>query len=206
MSCCLKQRISYPEDVEQQEPRADLFDGSLLCLVTNAETTERALKAGSDLARIIGARPYFMEAFEHDSLLAAVEGVPGLISTAVLLAAARAAAWSDSSLLASAVFYQATQPALHSSLEAGSALIANRDQVLARLDAFLESMREVRQLVSDGDTEQLMQLVALAVQRRDEWLAAKPRKPWSDEEVLAGSPRELPRFDPLLPGWGMKKQ
>ena len=84
--------------------------------------------------------------------------------------------------------------------------MANRTEVLRRLDAFLESLRDVRQLVSDGDAEKLTQLIAAAAQRRDEWLAAKPQKPWSDEEAMADSPRELPRFDPIMPGWGMKKR
>ena len=198
--------VLHPSDIEYTEPHADLFHGSVLCMLPTAETAERAIKAGSDLARVIGARPYFMDALEHDSLLAAVEGVPGLVSAAVLLAAVGTQTWSDFSPVAGAIFYQATQPVLHSSLEAGQALVANRIEVLRRLDVFLERLREVRQLVDEGDAEQLTQLIAAAAQRRDEWLATKPQKPWSDEETLAGPPRELPRFDPILPGWGLKKR
>jgi prephenate dehydrogenase len=196
----------HPDAALSDDPRADLFHGAVLCMLATADTPERALKSGSDLAKAIGARGYFMDAVEHDALFAMAEGIPGLVSAAVLLAATRSALWSELMPVSGVVFKQATEPLFDPALDAGEALIHNREEVLRSLDAFLEALREVRQLVDAGDAAALKEVLMNAAEQRVAWLSARPRQPWSDEEALAGPPRELPRFDPIMPGWGIKKR
>lgn len=196
----------HPDVLLTGDPQADLFHGAVLCLLATADTAERAVKAGSDLAKAIGARGYFMDTLEHDALFAMAEGMPGLVSAAVLLAATRSALWDELRPVSGAVFKLATEPLFDPALDAGDALIQNREEVLRRLDAFLEALREVRQLVDTGDADALKDVLLTAAEQRVTWLAERPRQPWSDEEALAGPPRELPRFDPIMPGWGMKKR
>ena len=197
--------ILHPDAAEQYrlKPNADLFHGSVLCMTPTAQTDEAAIKSGSDLAHTIGARPYFMDVFEHDGLLAAVEGMPGLVSTALLLAATRSSSWSELSQIAGSVFAHATQPASHPSIDGGS-LTLNKAGVLRWLDTFLTTLTEVRQAVSDGEAEKLNTLLAEATQQRLEWLMAKPLAPWDDQNAMPGPPHELKRLDPLMPGWGQK--
>ena len=191
-------------DLEKAEPRADLFHGSILAMTPTPDTDEIAIKSGSDLARVIGARPYFMDVFEHDGLLAAVEGMPGLVSAALLLAATRSSSWNELSQVAGSIFADATHAAAHPSLDRGAALTMNRVDVLRWLDTFLDVLKEVRQAVNDGDVEKLNALLSEATQLRLEWLAAKPIAPWDDQNVMPGPPHELNRMDPLMPGWGQK--
>ncbi|MBP7687119.1 MAG: prephenate dehydrogenase [Thermoflexales bacterium] len=201
MSCHL---VLHPEVDEWRVPGPDLFHGAVLCMAPTADTDETAIKSGSDLAKIIGARPYFMDVHEHDGLLAAVEGMPGLVSAAVLMAATHARSWPELSQVAGAVFAQATRSTQHSALDFGAALAYNRADVLRWLDAFLGELRDVRQAVSDGDVAKLNEWLDEAIQRRAEWLAARPIAPWSDENAMPSPPSELKRMDPLMPGWGRK--
>ena len=196
--------ILHPDTANQIEPSAELFHGAVLCMTPTALTDEVAVKSGGDLARTIGARPYFMDVFEHDGLLAAVEGMPGLVSAALLLAATRSRSWDELSQVAGAVFAHATRPATHRALDGGGALTLNKEHVLRWLDTFLESLKEVRQAVSDGDVKKLNELLDEAEQQRLEWLVARPLAPWKDEDALPGPPHELKRMDPLSPGWGQK--
>lgn len=198
--------VLHPDAAVDGEPQADLFEGAVLCLLATVDTSKRALTAGSDLARAIGARGYFMEAGEHDVLLAMAEGMPGLVAAAVLLAATRSSLWNELIPLGGVIFKQATEPLFDPAIDAGEALIQNRAEVLRQLDVFLAALREVRQLVEAGNAAQLKTVLRAAAEQRVVWLSDRPRRPWDDEEARSGSPRELPRFDPIIPGWGMKKK
>jgi prephenate dehydrogenase len=201
LSCHL---VLHPEVDEWREPTPEFFHGAVLCMAPTPDTDEIAIKSGSDLAKIIGARPYFMDVHEHDGLLAAVEGMPGLVSAAVLMAATHARSWPELSQVAGAIFAQTTRAPQHSALDYGAALAYNQADVLRWLDAFLAELREVRQAVSDGDVTKLTTLLDEAAQQRAEWLAARPIAPWKDEDAMPGPPSELKRMDPLMPGWGQK--
>lgn len=196
--------ILHPDAADRfpEEPDADLFHGSLLVMTPTPNTSEAAIKAGDNLAKTIRARPYFMDVFEHDGLLAAVEGMPALVSATMLLAATRSRAWDELSQIAGAVFAQATLPASHPAIDGGAALTMNKTEVLRWLDAFLEALRDVRQTVSAGDTEKLNQMIAEANQLRLEWLSAKPMTPWNDQEAMPEPPHELRRMDLMAPKWG----
>jgi prephenate dehydrogenase len=196
--------VLHPHANELAEPSPEMFDGAVLCLTATAETDEAAIKAGSDLARIIGARPYFMDVHEHDAMIAAVEGMPGIVSAAILMAATRSKAWPELAQIAGAIFAQATYGPGHSAID-GAALVHNRANVLRWLDAFLNELKAVRQAVDSGDAPQLDEWLNQALDQRASWLAARPRAPWSDESALPGPPNELKRFDPLMPGWGHKE-
>jgi prephenate dehydrogenase len=198
--------ILHPEAAVDGEPQADLFQGAVLCLLPTVDTHKRALTAGSDLARMLGVRGYFMDAVEHDALVAMVEGMPGLVAAAMLLAATRSSQWNELIPLSGVIFKQATEPLFDPAIDAGEALIQNRAEVLRQLDAFLLALREVRQLVETGQAEPLKTMLRAAAEQRMTWLFERPRRPWDDEEARFGPPRELPRFDPVLPGWGMKSK
>jgi prephenate dehydrogenase len=144
-----------------------------------------------------------MDAEEHDALLAMAEGMPGLISGAVLLAATRSSLWNELIPLGGAIFKQATGPLFDPAIDAGEALIQNRVEVLRQLDVFLEALHEMRQLVEAGDGTQLKSALRTAAEQWVAWLSDRPRRPWSDEEARLGPPRELPRLNALAPGWGM---
>lgn len=197
--------VLHPDAGVYGEPQADLFQGAVLCLLATVDTPQRALNAGSELARAIEARGYFMEAGEHDALLAMAEGVPGLVAGAMLLAATRSTLWNELIPIGGVIFRQATEPLFDPAIDAGEALIQNRAEVLRQLDAFLVALHEVRQLVETGEAAQLKTVLRAAAEQRVVWLSERPRRPWNDDEARFGPPRELPRFNPITPGWGMKK-
>src|SRR5512135_985577 len=71
MGCHL---ILHPTQAAQTEPTATFFHGAVLCMTPTAQTDAGAIKIGSDLAKALGARPYFLEVAEHDGMIGAVEG------------------------------------------------------------------------------------------------------------------------------------
>ncbi len=201
MGCHL---ILHPERAAQAEPNAALFQGSVLCMTPLAQTDQGVIKIGSDLARALGARPYFLEAAEHDGMIAGVEGLPGLLAAALALTTMQSEAWPELTILAGPLYDRMLRVMSDPALDGGAALTLNHTHVLRWLDSLQGTLRELRRLVAEERTEQLEKILAEAEQKRVEWLNSKPLITWVDEAGVPKSDMKYQRPNPLLPHWGVK--
>jgi len=149
---------------------ADLFKDALFCLVPSPQADPSAVKLAADLAALLGAQPFFLDATEHDSLLAAVEHLPAIASLALLEMAMGQPSWKELRKMAGPTFELATHlastdPSTHSDLAA-----ANRDNVVRWIDALTASLASLRQAVAEGNQEALAKRFAEATAERDRWL------------------------------------
>jgi len=87
-----------------REAGADLFSNTTYCLCPEASTAPEAVDRASDLAQAVGANPRFLDATEHDGLVAGLDQLPFMISMAVFQAAASSPAWREMANLGSARF------------------------------------------------------------------------------------------------------
>jgi prephenate dehydrogenase len=201
MGCHL---ILHPERAAETEPSAALFHGAVLCMTPTAETDAGVIKIGSDLAKALGARPYFLEVAEHDGMIGGVEGLPGLLSAALALTTMQSEAWPELSVLAGPLYDQASRLLIDPVLDNGAELTSNRAHVLRWLDALQVTLRDLRRLIDEGQTEQLEQLFTEVAEKRMEWLNSKPLTAWRDEDGFPQSDMKYQRPNPLLPHWGVK--
>lgn len=201
MGCHL---ILHPTQAAQTEPTATMFHGAVLCMTPTAQTDAGVIKIGSDLAKALGARPYFLEVAEHDGMIGAVEGLPGLLSMALALTTMQSEAWPELSVLAGPIYDQALRPMLDPALDNGAELASNRVHMLRWLDALQATLRELRRLIDEGNTEQLVQMIAEAAEKRTEWIDSKPLTAWTDDSGFPRSTMKYQRPNPLLPHWGVK--
>ena len=196
MGCHL---ILHPEQAAQTEPSATLFHGAVLCMTPTAQTDESVIKIGGDLAKALGARPYFLEAVEHDGMVGAVEGLPGLLSAALALTTLRSEAWPELAMLAGPLYDRALRPMSDPAIDRGSSLTSNRAHVLRWLDSLQTALHDLRRLIDEGRTEQVEQIIAEAEQKRAEWLNSKPVIAWTDEAAMPQSTGKYQRANPLSP-------
>jgi prephenate dehydrogenase len=75
--------------------RADLFKKSVFCIMPSVKADPKAVETAVNLGRILGATPFFLDAFEYDSLMQGLEAVPGLVSAAMLRAVTKSSGWRD---------------------------------------------------------------------------------------------------------------
>jgi prephenate dehydrogenase len=181
-----------------------LFYGAVLCMTPTAKTDAGVIKIGSDLARTLGARPYFLETAEHDGMIGGVEGLPGLLSAALALTTMQSEAWPELSMLAGPLYDQALRPMIDPALDNGAELMSNRVHVLRWLDALQVTLRELRRLIDEDRAEQLEQIITEAAKKRAEWINSKPLTAWTDEAGLPPSNMKYQRPNPLMPHWGVK--
>jgi prephenate dehydrogenase len=149
---------------------ADLFTGALYCLIPLSNTEPEAVRLLSDLVSLIGARPYFIEAAEHDGLVAAVDHLPFILATALLNVTSRSPSWREMKRMASYTFREATRFASDDPPTYRDICLTNRQSIVRWVDACLESLREVQGLVAAEDGEGLESLFTEVLTTRGKWL------------------------------------
>lgn len=171
-------------DPEDSSPSADQFRGGLLGVILPANASEEALNAALNIAQILGATPFFIEAAEADAAQAASEWIPALVSTALLQVASKDPGWRNVQRMAGPSFSSATALSRKASPEILSGNIRlGRDFVVAKLDVLLERLQFMRDCVAHEQAETLRANLAEAKEARLDWLRARQRGQWDGEEI-----------------------
>jgi prephenate dehydrogenase len=180
----------YTGETGYEAGSASLFENGLWSLAPAPGCAPEAARLVSDLVRLLGAFPYFVDPAEHDGLAAASEGLPALFAVAVLQAAATSPGWSETRKIADRSLATATVALVEAD---PAALRANRENVLRYLDAALAELQALRQQLAAG--EALDEAVAQALAQRAAWLAERQRGDW---ERLGEAQSAMPTASDML--------
>lgn len=165
--------------------RADLFQKATWAICPSPTTAERAVKMAADLAERLGAQPLFLQAVEHDSMLAEVDHLPAVISMALLTAMVSQPSWRESRRLASGQFESSTRLVSADPHVFGDAVLANREQVTRWIDTFIDAMASWREAIASGDEEAIGQGFRSAMDERERWLRDRLSGRWGESELPA---------------------
>jgi len=156
----------------------DLFTGGVYGLMPGANCAPEALKLASDLVTLLGATPFYPDPAEHDGLMAAIEGLPGLLSLALMRTAASSPAWREARKLADQPFSAATHLVERDPAQQRALLLLNRDNLIRYLDAVVEQLGDLRRLIVADDAEALDQVLREAGDARRLWLSDRSLGAW----------------------------
>ncbi len=160
--------------------RADLFMGGLFCLVPAPTTDSDAVKLAADLVSILGAKPLFLDAEEHDGLLAAVDHLPVLLALAMLEAMIRQPAWRELRKVAGPAFEASTQLITPSSVTHSDLYVLNRENVVRWIDELRASLDSIRGTLLEEETEALAERFLKTQEERQKWLADHATGEWHE--------------------------
>jgi len=173
---------------QRVEPSCDMYRGGLLGVILSPSAPEEALNAALNLAAVIGATPFFIEAEESDAAQAAVELIPALVGTALLQVASKDPGWRNVQRLAGRNFANATALYRDVSAETMSGNVdLGRDFVIAKLDAVLERLKLLRDSLADEQDETMLNQLSEANEAYVDWLRARQRRQWDGEEADSAS-------------------
>jgi prephenate dehydrogenase len=172
---------------------ASLFENKLFCLTPDVGSEASAVRLAADLVEAMGAKPFFLDAAEHDSMVAAVEHIPAILAGAILEATGGSSGWLDMRKLAASQFYSSTLIMAESGSGAAEACAANRDNVLYWLDRLTAVLRAWRQNLAEGNSEALVKAFDSGLEARHNWLGALASGNW--EEIITP---ELPTSGTLM--------
>ena len=157
----------------------DLFRGGRYVVIPGRKASDEAVKAVLNLVSAVGARPFFLDAFEHDSYAAAVSHLPMILSSALVTGTAKSASWREISKLASTGFRDITRLASGDPVMSLDICLTNRDGLLYWIDETIKELLVYRKQISaatqkeggEEATDQLAETFARAWQTREKWLS-----------------------------------
>lgn len=171
--------------------RADLFHGSLFCLVPGPETSSEALQISHNLVDRLGGTPHYLDVAEHDGLIAGVEHAAHVLAAAYMRSAASGAGWQDARKLAGRIFHNATDMT-RSPEQLSSTLWANREYVLTWIAILQRELAEWEGMLRAEDDAPLREAAESAHAAREKWERAAALQDWAeaavpDQSVATGS-------------------
>jgi prephenate dehydrogenase len=176
---------------------ADLLREALYCFTPAPSASSSAIDVCAWLALALGAQPFFIDATEHDGLQAGVEGLPDLLTIALLRATVDTPGWAEMRKFAGRRFAAATE-AIDDAANRHPSLFLNRENVLHRLEVLIEELMVLRSVLSQGDEEALTQTFAEAAESRSRWIRERQKGMWSengtfDTQGVPGAAQQIGR-------------
>ena len=178
----------------QDAAHPDMFSGASYPLMPAIRAPEKCVQTVVEFVELIGATPRFVDVSEHDSYIAAVSNGPLLMSSALVLAAAKSPAWAEISKFASEEFGDLSRLAGMDPETTHGICKTNPEMMLHWLDTYMAELGELRDALStiDDDSEEsrLKPLLTQAYEERLRWTAGvspETEVPEENAETMVGS-------------------
>lgn len=162
--------IIFPDGQGVGAATPDLFLDALWCMCPATNAAEEAVKLISDMIYLLGAKPYFLDPFEHDGLTAGVGHLPLVLSAALLRVTFGATTWKELRKVTGAPYEAITLLPSNDALFYRDIFLHNRDNVLRWLDLYAEELSSFKELVAAGDAEALSEAFDKAIDARILWM------------------------------------
>ena len=150
----------------------NLLRGCTYCLVPGKNFNAESRKKMEDMVKVIGARPFYIDAQEHDTLVAGVSHLPYLLSVALVTTTVNDPRWSGMAKLASSGYRDTTRLASGDTRMGRDICLTNKKPIMEAIDNYMRSLNELRRLVNDGD-EKIEDHFIQAREAREDWLRQK---------------------------------
>lgn len=176
-------------------PSADRFRNGVLGVILPTGTPQEALEMALQMASLLGAIPYFLEAGEADACAVLAEEIPALLSIALMRTGLSEVAWREVRRTAGPTFVDMVSLGLAAPAgETARIAMQARLSTLEKIDHLLAALQEIRRLVEAKDEAGLERAASEADRALRKWLSARSRADWASEEVGQQAPpiRESP--------------
>jgi len=148
---------------------ASLFRSCTYCLVPGENVRASSRKKLEEMVKIIGAQPFYLDAVEHDSLMAGISHLPHLLSVALVAATVNDPQWHAMAKLAASGYRDTTRLASGEPRMIRDICLTNKDPIVNAIDTYIGCIIELRRLVSEGD-EKMENYFAQIREARESWL------------------------------------
>ena len=152
-----------------QAAEASLFQGHVYCITSAKKTPPRAVDKVVSMVKQLGSEPFFVDAQEHDNLVAGISHLPMLLSATLVSTTTNDASWNKLSRLAASGYRDFTRLASGNPEVNAHICFTNKQAIIRWIDEFTKELARYRQLV-DGGGKQLEEALAEANRARREWL------------------------------------
>jgi prephenate dehydrogenase len=149
--------------------KAELFRRCTYCLTPSEKASPKSIDTVVGMVKELGATPFFVEAQEHDNLVAGISHLPMLLSATLVSCTTKSASWSRMSKLAASGYHDLTRLASGNPEVNAHICLSNQEAIVNWIDRFSQELERYRQLVAKGD-KRLERALTEANEARQEWL------------------------------------
>lgn len=149
---------------------ASLFNGSTYCIVPSASASQGAVETVVGLAQTVGSTPYFVEAEEHDIMVAGISHLPLVMASALVAVATRSPSWREMGRLASSGFRDTSRLASSDVALSTGISATNQTGLIRWINGYIEVLQEYRDRLAQ-DPEAMEASFTEAWEARERWLS-----------------------------------
>ncbi len=161
----LKAQITSIEDAHE-----DLFRTSEYCIMPSNASDEQSVKTVVGLVEMLGAKPHFLDAHEHDSYTVAMDMLPVVLSTAFVNATAGQSSWREMYKLATATFADYSKLASGDPLDNEAGVLSSPDSLVHWIDQVIGELYNLRNQINEK-SDDLVESFINAWEARARWEA-----------------------------------
>jgi prephenate dehydrogenase len=149
--------------------KVELFRRCTYCLTPSDKASPKSVDTMVNVVRELGARPFFIDAQEHDNLVAGISHLPMLLSAALVSSTTKSTSWSKMSKLAASGYHDLTRLASGNPEVNAHICLSNQEAIVNWIDKFSQELERYRRLVAEGD-KRLERALIEANEARQKWL------------------------------------
>jgi prephenate dehydrogenase len=173
--------------------RADLFERGLIVVNAPRGTPGNVFNLAMELVNLLGAMPLLMDIAEADGIFSSMHVLPQLAAVALLGATVDKPGWQEARKLGGRPYAAVTAGAAYHDdmLSLGESALANRENMVRLLNAYITSLLNLRDEIEENDREALLERLGDAWNGRARWLDERTAAEWLKGE---GQEIDAPSF------------
>lgn len=150
--------------------RGDLFNNAVCVVTPTSKTNKTVVEKVEELWRSIGARPLRMTPELHDELVSRSSHLPHVLAAALANAVLDPKQPKQQGTLCANGFRDTTRIASGSPEMWRDITLANRENLVAALDSFVEDLQDFRRILRSKNEKAISKFFETAKKRRDQWV------------------------------------
>lgn len=175
----------------------DLFHNGLMAIVAPPPNSSEAVRLASDVTKLLGAEPFFVDLLEIDGLMAAVHTVPQIIAAALVEATVNQPGWREARKVTGRFYNGVTSPMQQAneirSLSAST--VYNKPNVLRVIDNMITTLQSFRDEIEREDMDQLNNRFDKVLESRTKWWEQRQSMNWHSQSIQSD---EIPTTRQML--------
>ena len=176
---------------------ANLLQNARYAVIPGKRAREEAVRAVLGMVELLEAKPYFLDAVEHDSYVAAVSHLPIIISSALVSVTTKSPSWREMSRMAATGYRDISRLASGDPVMNLDISVTNRDNLLYWVEQAIQELRHYHDMIGNTSEESGLEALGDTFTKvwadREKWLVRYE----SGEDLvdeLAPSGPEVPSF------------
>jgi prephenate dehydrogenase len=168
--------LVWPAGSGPEYAMPDLFKDQVYCIVPARWASEEAVRKVMRIVEWIGAKPFHLNADEHDSYAAGVSQLPAVLAAALVKCTSNSPSWVDISKLVEPTFSTFTVMASGTPEVNRDICLTNTAKTIGWIERFIGELLEVREMLQgeqDKAEKSLHDLFDKAQEERLRWMAGK---------------------------------